>query len=347
VLLLLCACSDGSDDMVTTSGALSVVPVARAIRAIEIGYPERIQSTGRGTVFIASPPANQLIVEVDTASGMVVRTIGGIGEGPGEYRHPGVMFMRGDSLLLQHATDGRFSMYDADGRHVRDFPSDVPVQAGRGLRLRGDTLLLAEPGATAETFGLPLHLLSPTGARIRSFGAEDRTIEPGRFVPRLRALTLESDSTFWVARRDRYEIELWSTRGQRERQLVMDRNWFPVMEQDPGDPSLERPVAQLGGLVRDSHGHLIVVLLRSTPDWRPRSAAAGEPDAVPGIVDKLGYFEVVVEVLDPKTGALLDSTVVEGIRTLGDFLANGLLVGFVETPEGTPAFALYSLTHNQ
>lgn len=250
-----------------------------------------------------------------------------------------------DSLFLQHPGTGRVLVYDPQGDYARQFDADVPIQVGGALRLRGDSILVAEPYTSPEAFGLPLHLLTPDGKRVLSFGAEDRTVEPGRFFPRVRVTALESDSSFWVARRDRYQIELWNTAGLMERSNTLSREWFPPMSADPGDPSLAKPVAQLAGLHRDEHGHLVVVLLRARDGWKPRVQPPGGSESAVDPFEVLGHFETVVEILDPITWDLIATKVVPHVRTAGVFAPGGFLVGFAQTSDEALAFSLYTISH--
>ncbi len=117
------------------------------------------------------------------------------------------------------------------------------------------------------------------------------------------------------------------------------------MSADPGDPSLTKPVAQLAGIHRDEHGHIIVVLLRAREGWSPRVQANGGSGSASDPFEKLGYFETVIEVLDPVSGDLIASTVAPHVRTAGEFKPGGILVGFAETSDEALALALYTISH--
>jgi hypothetical protein len=347
-VLLLCACSDASDTTVATSGALSVTRVGEhSLSSHELSLPFRALSTGRGTYFLAARADDRLIIEVDSATGDVLRTIGGTGDGPGEYRDLGMMLMKGDSLLVQHPISGMLTIYGADGTYARSQPFDVAVQAGEAVRLRGDTMLVAEPKPLRETFGLPLHLVAPDGTRIRSFGAEDRTVDPGFFTPQLRTLARATDSSVWVARRDRYVVELWNTGGRLERRLSPLREWFPPLTKDVINPTGERPETQLGGISLDAHGHLVVVLLRARTDWaRAQGNGAGDLPIYDPLT-RFDPFEAVIEVLDTDSGELVAGGVFTHLRSSGRFLPNGLLLGYAPTQDDTPALAFWSISHSR
>src|SRR5690606_23759212 len=156
-LTLLVACSSDSPVPPIGDGGIRLERVgASELIEIEVGDPRRVQNSGHSTFFVATRASDDLLIEVDSASAEVIRTIGRRGEGPGEYRYPGMMLTKSDSLLLQNSLDGSITVFGPDGGFVRRFPTDVPVQMGQGLLLRGDTILVAEPAYSPDAFGLPL-----------------------------------------------------------------------------------------------------------------------------------------------------------------------------------------------
>ncbi|NKB89631.1 MAG: 6-bladed beta-propeller [Acidobacteria bacterium] len=75
-------------------------------------------------VFVAdSQPA--LIKVYDRASGEFVRTVGGEGEGPGEYVFPSVMRVVGDELFVQDGGNGRIQVFSTDGEYRRQLRLDA------------------------------------------------------------------------------------------------------------------------------------------------------------------------------------------------------------------------------
>ena len=163
----------------------------------------------------------------------------------------------------------------------------------------------------------------------------------------MRTLARATDSSVWVARRDRYVLELWNTSGTREKQLTPSRDWFPPLVKDVVNPAVERPGTQLGGISLDAHGHLIVVLVRARSDWKPMRGGKGEEFPVFDPLTRLDPFEAVIEVLDTESGALIASHVFTDLRSSGRFLANGLLVGYKPTKDEAPAIAFWSIAHTQ
>lgn len=347
--LLVFGCGGGeSPSPPTELGGIAVLPIdGPGLAGIELARPIGAENSGHGTVFLASRLSDELLIEVDSATGRVVRAIGRLGEGPGEYRSVGLLLRKGDSLMMQSPLDGSITVYGPEGDFVRGFKSEVIVQAGDGILLRGDTLIMADPGYRMDLFSHPIHVVAPTGELLRSFGGGTDTTQLGGFVSRLRTLARASDSSFWSARRDAYEIERWNIAGVRERVLTMERDWFPPALGEAGDPSLVRPSPSIAGISVDSHGHLIVVLLRAASDWRPDPPK--DPTALRGtdLLTSMSHFEVVVEVLDAVSGELLASHMPSDVLTSGVFLENGVLLGYAGNEDGVPVARFWRIEHRE
>ncbi len=271
-------------------------------------------------IYVSTQAVSGLVEQLDSL-GRVVRVLGRQGEGPGEYQRPTIVLADSGRVLIND-NFGNWHVFDTLGRPIQTITSTVPG-ATQGLLLRGDTVLVAQSASEPERFGYPLHLVAPDGRTVLSFETEDRTDNPSHRFARYRALARESDSTFWVARMDRYEIELWSTAGKRLKSLAMQRDWFPPFDVDPQSIDRERPLGMLLKLHRDGHGHLLVLLRRARADWKARPIT-GRGWMSP--TDGMEFIDEVVEVLDQRTGTLLGSFVQRDVPILG-FLDDGRVFG--------------------
>jgi hypothetical protein len=165
--LLLTACADqrGAEPS-HQDGGITVERVGGPeMAAIEPGLPMRVARSGHGSYYIATRLDDELIVEVDSASGEVLQTIGATGDGPGEYHSVNMLLRRGDSLLAQHPVSRRVNVYNPDSTFSHWFDADVQIRMGDALVLRGDTMVFAEPLMLPDVIGLPMHLLTPGGTR--------------------------------------------------------------------------------------------------------------------------------------------------------------------------------------
>ncbi len=181
---------------------------------------------------------------------------------------------------------------------------------------------------TPQRFGLPLHVVAPDCTIVRSFGSEDRTVDPKFSKALLRPLAQENDTSFWVARPDRYVLELWSITGRKLKELAIEREWYEPMTMDGRGYGVDRPGSIVMSLHRTRAGYLTVLLQRARSDWKQRDMHnASAEKRYFALADWLEYVEQIVEVVDTASGKLVGST----SNTTGDyllrFLSDGRLFG--------------------
>ncbi|MGD9523318.1 MAG: hypothetical protein AB7N73_06035 [Gemmatimonadales bacterium] len=159
---------------VDTVPELEVGSGARAGDPLLIGV-EAVRRLADGQHLVATTD-DQVLRWIDR-DGAVVRTAGGAGEGPGEYRGLSVLGFIGDSLLTWDGRLGRVTVVAPDGAPARQFRLGNPDSANAtrygfapSAVLDGDRLLLAgvRGAATNERSGLrrdtiPLATASTTG----------------------------------------------------------------------------------------------------------------------------------------------------------------------------------------
>lgn len=262
-----------------------------------------------------------------------IRLVGKLGPGPGELQYPAILLARGDSLVIGDMR-GDAGLFDAAGQFVRTIAPRI-TSLGDLLVMRGDTLLLTEPLYTEARFGLPLHVIAPTGDTVRSFGAEDRSFDSSVPLRMYRHLAAESDSTFWVARIDRYELQRWHINGSLLHNLRPTRTWFPPMEREwDGTTAVAYPTI-LKSIYVHPTGGIYVLLERARSDFAPTGKRTfDEEEKTKSLTDRLTYMEQVVEVIDGTTGGL-KATFVNKEGYLLQFVEDGRLVGVTAGPDGS------------
>lgn len=106
---------------------------------------ERVRELADGRVMVADP-LGQVLVVVDLERG-TADTLGGVGQGPGEYRQPDAVFaLPGDSTLLVDLGNARLSIVAPDG----SFTETTPMT--RGEPGAGGGLMIIRPAAV-DSFG--------------------------------------------------------------------------------------------------------------------------------------------------------------------------------------------------
>jgi len=91
---------------------------------MEFGFINGIQTDGRGRLYVSDLFAHRILVF--EPCGTLSFTIGGRGEGPGEFgRVGGMVVAPGDTLLVTDAALSRYSVFAPDGTFVRSYQRHV------------------------------------------------------------------------------------------------------------------------------------------------------------------------------------------------------------------------------
>ncbi|MDX2261096.1 MAG: hypothetical protein SFU84_05295 [Gemmatimonadales bacterium] len=320
----------------TNAEVLSVTVTAGPEPLLVPFIPQVVLRKGGGfyaTGVTVGEHAQDRVLELDEAL-RVVGVVGGAGPGPGEYKRPQVLLTRGDSLLVG-TERGTTLVFDSERRHIGDLA--LPTRVSGTLRpMRGDTLLLVGPIQTTERFGYPLHVISPTGDTVRSFGTEDRTFSPEDVMQLYRHTATVGDSVVWTSRVSDYKLELWRLDGERHKSFAPETPWFRPWNGQQTAVDSVLPQTRVQGIGVINHDELIVLLDRPRPDWRalgdqnqphqPRAYSIGQTRL---------YVEQVLQRVDTATGAVT----AESVLTPQDvywlrFLHDGRLVGLRITENG-------------
>lgn len=308
--------------------------------AVDMSRPLVVRSGPGGLLYVGSQRLSGLPMVLDSTLSFV-RTLGGRGEGPGEITEVANLYPKGDSVVVG---DQRLitALFGPDGGYVRSLPRAVSW-IGQVFTFRGDTLLLTEPISSELLFGLPLHLISPDGDTVRSFGSDDRSFDIRRTMAMYRVITPESDSTFWAARVDRYELQRWHISGELLKLLRVDRPWFHPQLSDRNGTNAEPMPTRIKGIHLDADGHLLVMIERARSD-RPDEPDVGtrEVHVESSLLDRLAYMEQLIEVLDAESGELLGEVQLPG-KYLINFVDDDRLVALMEGSNGEELPVVYRL----
>jgi hypothetical protein len=187
-------------------------------------------------------------------SGRYLSAFGREGKGPGEFNLINAIFV-GRVDTLHFFDEGRYLVFSPSLQHVRTVGTSTgPI---RGFaELRPGSSVISAVLATRTGAGKPLHHLSASSLG-RSFGWAERPT--GNESPALqleRRLARASDTTFWAAGTNRYQLDLWNQKDSLLLRLQRNAPWFDL-----------RPRTTLEGrfnpaivcLLRDSANRLWVI----------------------------------------------------------------------------------------
>jgi len=188
MLLLLFGSSLGAQEATVVSDESSCPKCSiNTERLFELGGPT--DTTGivhtnflpmdsRGRVYFQSLYAPGSIHVFDV-QGKHVHSFGREGEGPGEFKSYGALFVApGDSLFVFDAGNYRLSVFSPKYEFVRS--SRFGIRPSDGFFRTDGTMIISGTGRKPETFGLPLHLLSAEGALQGSFGGIEAEVIDSR-----------------------------------------------------------------------------------------------------------------------------------------------------------------------
>ena len=243
-------------------------------------------------------------------TGRYRRTVGRSGGAPGEFRGIGsIASYRGDSLLVLDWGSRRFSVLDSTFAYRRGGP--LPFTPGLATVAFADgTFVHHVHVQSPERVGLPLHRVSADGTWLRSFGSATGVSRPD--VPLLMSRTIAAADAvhLWVAPVSAYEVEfIDGTTGRVVRRLLRSVPWFPDGRR-PGfiASAIDRPPPPLlVALRQDAAGYLWVALAVPDRAWRTQVEADAGGHGF-RVRDEQGYYDTILEVIEPSTGTLLAST---------------------------------------
>lgn len=287
-------------------------PVAQVGEAGEDGsfssYPSVSPILGDGFILGASVRGSGVgpIMRFD-ARGRYLGPLGGLGDGPGDYRRPELFLpYRGDSALVFDQGAQRVVVLDRTGTAARTMPLPaLPGPQGNAVALDDGVVVLSDNG-----FGRaqPLHTFRADGSPIARFGppgaAPSRQVATGQVVAR------SGPDRFWATNNhaDYWFIE-WAVDGTLLREFHATREWIT-----PGAPmALATPTAPrsptLTGAWQDDAGRLWVTGMVSDPKWQ---RGLGPPVRLEGhevypITDHRLADDGIVDVIDTATGASIAS----------------------------------------
>jgi hypothetical protein len=225
--------------------------------------------------------------------GQFLGTLGTAGDGPGEFREPGVTLVSADSLIVFDNRARRATVL-LGGHTVRTFPLPEPLMAA--IRLPDQSFVAGQ--ATYQA-GPSLRHLSPEGALLATFG--DSAVTPNHDSPE-RFLALGPDGTLWSAMSDRScTLTQWTTPGVERRRLTLCGAWFPPYDHYDFPTPDRAPLPRLTGLWIDQTGNIWLSGRVADPRWR---TAFGPPvrreaQTVYPVTNPLLAMDGIVEVYSP------------------------------------------------
>lgn len=268
-------------------------------------------------------------IAVFDSTGSYLRTVGGAGEGPGEYRS--ISFMSVGSRYI-HVFDrhrGR-TMLDHDFRVVRTdrFPGEILFAAV----LNDDVAVFVADVPVVGSAGYKLQVLRPSG-KMTSHGDGGGVLSSGLTGWGLTMTTVAGrGDTVWAVPLESNVLVRWDLLPEPGVARVFERR---VAEFDNGSDAFAP--ARLGPPMLDDRG-LWVMWHSADPDWAgpPPSFDSLEPTPIDALRDTW------IDLVDPATGRTI-ARYHQDNALAGFAGGSGYVVDYVETEAGVPYLHILQL----
>jgi hypothetical protein len=314
-----------------------------------------VLQTGRGPIPILAPmlwttqgPSGRIVMSLQdeatplvyTREGRFERFLGREGRGPGEFIAPYVaLFLEGDSLLVIDSGTRRASVFDQRFRLIRSFP--IPLSVSAVAPVSGNHLIVYGRVHSPERFGMPFHILDPTGTILISFGPVPDIITPANPAPRYRLAPSRAGGV-WSIPEYEYVLTRWGPTGEEE--LVVHRRGRGLLPGRFAVPTPdEPPVPWILGVQEFSIGLVKVYFAVPSETWRrafaPQRQGPHGPYAPIDSWDAL--YDTQIEVLDVAHGRVVASTRVREL--LFPVQGSDLAISYEDTRPERPRVALWQL----
>ena len=268
---------------------------------LDPGRTVLMDSSGR---FIsANAPGWRFSIGVWDSRGNYLSSFGREGQGPGEFVSRGMLSLFIDSADNLHVRDGGlgWSVFTPEHEFLRRVPANVMGGLPGNTVILDDGSALASDGLGPDR-GHYFRVVDSMGALLRVFGpVEARSTGTGR-----RAIAYAGGETFWVGPPEEganaYVLEEWGVDGERRRSLHRDASWYGWNGSRETSPIVRQLHIAPGGL-------LYAMVVRPTEDYLKEYAGARRAGQPLDRERRDLLTEVVVEVIDTRSGELLASEV--------------------------------------
>jgi hypothetical protein len=273
---------------------------------------------------------------VFSQTGRFERKLGRQGAGPGEYRSARAVLVGTNGRI--HILDpslGRHTVLSKDGdmAATKPLPGGTPSLASAAV-LADDRIVTNQLFRDPASAGFLLQEVDPSGKRLRLFEEVER-YDMGETWPYQRLLFARQNGEIWSAHPYNYVIDLYSRDRKKIMAITRIADWVGTPDRMSGPSAgdaLEPPWMEMRALWDDRDGLLWTGTLVPSRSWQPTKDSNR---ALP-INER---YETVIEVLDPKAGALVTSLRVRQMVVYG--LGNGYVATYLEGADGTPSIEVW------
>lgn len=275
-----------------------------------------------GRFISANAPGWTSVISIWDRRGRYLSSFGREGEGPGELSSRGALSLFIDRRNNLHVRDGAqgWSVFSPEQEFLRRVPANHMGGLPRTTIILDGGSAVASDGLLGRDRGHYFRMADSTGALLRTFGP----VNPGSIGTGRRPITYAGGESFWAGPAeegaDAYVLEEWGVDGELRRTLRRDVPWYGWNGRRETSPVVRQLHITQGGL-------LYVMVVRPTDDYA-KALSRGERVSRE---QRDILTEVVLEVIDTRSGELLASEVFSASRArevIPRGLFRGSLVGY-------------------
>lgn len=291
-------------------------------------------------------------IHVFDREGSYLRTIGGEGQGPGEFQAIGA---------LRELPDGRIAVFDSRALHVSYYTPELIIQGTHRLPVSiwphgavwdpSGGWYLAGRMPNRDHFGSPAVRVTEDGSVLTYFGQNETEKEghlAGMVVP--RSIAFHPDHGLFTLKSNQYVLENWTIDGALARTVSLDVEWFqwppPWIEDLPEETERgvniadREPENAFLDIQFGADGHLWTLAQVTPLTWR-EGLSAGR------VIDYAAWTDNVIHILDLTAGGDVCTVRIEDVYIFAGFAGRGILKSVEEDRVGQPTVTFWELTISQ
>jgi hypothetical protein len=279
-----------------------------------IGGISAIARLADGRYVLSAEGENDLI-KVFASDGTFLQSVGGRGQGPGEFGYIRFLKPSGNDLHVIDLSPRRQTVFSAGFDVLRTNP--YQLSPGWDALVVSDSLTVVNAYVyRGDRAGYLLHAINRRGDTTRSFAMIPGGVARGASGRSyFRNLCVSSSGGIWALYRTRYRFEEWSLDGELLRTFIRSAPWFPdhpvdggSLEDDQGRKLPPQLWPAASDIRADREERLWVTAQIPDERW---PGAVTTVSTVEGesirINDRVQARDTIVDVLDLQSGALLVS----------------------------------------
>ena len=235
--------------------------------------------------------------------GKQIGQIGRAGKGPGEFSSLAILRSGfGDTIYVFDQLNRRYSTMLTSGKYIssHSFRGDLHDV----VYLTGGVFVLQSNIRNRDFVAVPLQIVRKDSVLAAFDGPDSEYIVSDVFtLGRVLSRGLDANS-FWAARMNRYELQMWSA-GPRLHSVVSRRaSWFKPWDGNAGNPFEKRTSPILNGIWVDQNRRVWTMTMVPDRRWAKSNYVSGTERRI-SADERKKLYDTIVEVIDVEKGVVL------------------------------------------